>query len=173
MANQIHGLESEAQGRPRAASQSSKDFLLSQDTTSAMYLPLIPAESVSSGLGSLRGEAREEEEEEEEREGEGKEEGEGVRRGEEVKSKKRSIKGDGEGEDSGEEEEEKFFDAQETSVEEWAKLTKEEFLGEQVDPASLPVAAAGVGEQLPFGTKTTEMVGGRGGEVGHYNYRDI
>ena len=174
IANQIHGLESEAQGRLRASSQSSKDFFPLRDVTGVVNLPLIPAGSVSSGLESQREEEGGEEEEEGEGEGKEKEEGEEVRRGEEVKSKKRNIKGDGEDseeEEEEEEEEEKFFDARETSIEEWVKLTKAEFLGKQPDPAALPVTGAGIGELPPFGTKTTKMVGGgrRGGAL----YRDI
>ena len=63
----------------------------------------------------------------------------------------------GEGEES--EEDEKFFDAQEISVDEWAKSTKAEFLGGQPDPTALEGAGGPAAADLPpFDVKKTEVV---------------
>ena len=54
---------------------------------------------------------------------------------------------------------EKFFDAQEISVDEWAKSTKAEFLGGQPDPTALEGAGwPAVADLLPFDVKKTEVV---------------
>ena len=136
MANQIHGLENEAkwtaEGRPRISSQGSKENLPPSRASSEISSSLSPISSSPNRVGEFGGE-------------EGKK---GEREGEKRK---------GEGEES--EEDEKFFDAQEISVDEWAKSTKAEFLGGQPDPTALEgVGGLAAADLLPFDVKKTEVV---------------
>ena len=140
MANQMHGLESEAQrtagGRPRISSQGSKDSPQPPSTASGSEVSLMLPVSQSVGVVT------------------------GVEdKGDEVDGGVNSKGGEGgQGGGEGDSDEEKFFDAHEISTEEWAKSTKAEFL--EGDPSATTEEAGGpaAADRPPFNGKPMEIV---------------
>ena len=148
MANQIHGLENEAQrtaeGRPHLPSQGSKEAAQSSTTSSevSLMLPLLmPTSEISKlGLGEF---------------------------GVGGATQKDEVDRGAEGGERESEEEERFFDAPEISVEEWAKSTRAEFLEGQEDPTAVPEGAGGpaAADLPPFSSKPMELVSQRGRKI--------
>ena len=131
MANQIHGLENEAKWTAEGRPRISSQGSKENLPPSGASSE-ISSSSSPNRIGGFEGE-------------------EGNKRVGEGEKRK------GEGEES--EEDEKFFDAQEVSVDEWAKSTKAEFLGGQPDPTALEgVGGPAAADLPPFDVKKTEVV---------------
>lgn len=135
MADQMYGLESEAQRtaeqRPRISSQGSRE-MPSSATSSETSLMLLVPHSPGGAVG-------------------------GSEKRDEIDGGAQSVVGGGR---EGDSDDEPFFDAHEISAEEWAKSTKAEFLGNETDPSAVPEGTAGptAADIPPIDSKSTEQV---------------
>ena len=138
MANQLHGLESEAQrtagGQPQISSQRSKDSAQLSTASSSEASLLLPVSQSAGGLS------------------------EGEAKGDEVDGGVSSKRGEGQGGGEGDSEEEKFFDAHEISAEEWAKSTKAEFLHGDPSASTEEVGGPAAADRPPLNGKPMELV---------------